>query len=64
MSGAIHPFPQHAFMAWCSVKAQGQKKIGVIGIDGSNWIQLAQAVADFCEYGNGPSGPIKKAEFF
>jgi hypothetical protein len=24
MSGAIHPFPQYAFMAWCSVKAQGQ----------------------------------------
>jgi hypothetical protein len=20
MSGAIHPFPQYAFMAWCSVK--------------------------------------------
>jgi hypothetical protein len=24
MSGAILPFPQYAFMAWCSVKAQGQ----------------------------------------
>jgi len=24
MSGAIHPFPQYAFMAWCLVKAQGQ----------------------------------------
>jgi hypothetical protein len=24
MSGSIHPFPQYAFMAWCSVKAQGQ----------------------------------------
>jgi hypothetical protein len=24
MSGAIPPFPQYAFMAWCSVKAQGQ----------------------------------------
>jgi hypothetical protein len=23
-NGAIPPFPQHAFMAWCSVKAQGQ----------------------------------------
>jgi hypothetical protein len=22
MSGAIPPLPQHAFMAWCSVKAQ------------------------------------------
>jgi hypothetical protein len=24
MSGAIPPFPQYAFMPWCSVKAQGQ----------------------------------------
>jgi hypothetical protein len=24
MSGAIPPLPQHAFMVWCSVKAQGQ----------------------------------------
>jgi hypothetical protein len=24
MSGTIPPFPQYAFMAWCSVKAQGQ----------------------------------------
>jgi hypothetical protein len=24
MSGAIHPLPQYAFTAWCSVKAQGQ----------------------------------------
>jgi hypothetical protein len=24
MSGAITPFPQYAFMAWCPVKAQGQ----------------------------------------
>jgi hypothetical protein len=24
MSGAIHPLSQYAFMAWCSVKAQGQ----------------------------------------
>jgi len=24
MRGAIHPFPQYAFMAWCTVKAQGQ----------------------------------------
>jgi len=23
MSGAIHPLPQYAFMAWCLVKAQG-----------------------------------------
>jgi len=23
MSGAIPPFPLYAFMAWCSVKAQG-----------------------------------------
>jgi hypothetical protein len=24
MSGAIHPLPQYAFMAWCLLKAQGQ----------------------------------------
>jgi hypothetical protein len=24
MSGVIPPLPQYAFMAWCSVKAQGQ----------------------------------------
>jgi hypothetical protein len=24
MSGAIHPIPKYAFMAWCSVKVQGQ----------------------------------------
>jgi len=24
MHGAIFPLPQYAFMAWCSVKAQGQ----------------------------------------
>jgi hypothetical protein len=24
MRGAIPPFPQYVFMAWCSVKAQGQ----------------------------------------
>jgi hypothetical protein len=24
MSGAIPPFPEYAFMAWCSIKAQGQ----------------------------------------
>jgi hypothetical protein len=23
MSGAIHPLPQHAFMAWCLVKSTG-----------------------------------------
>jgi len=24
MRGALHPLLQYAFMAWCSVKAQGQ----------------------------------------
>jgi hypothetical protein len=24
MSGAVPPLPHYAFMAWCSVKAQGQ----------------------------------------
>jgi hypothetical protein len=24
MSGAVPPLPQYTFMAWCSIKAQGQ----------------------------------------
>jgi hypothetical protein len=38
MSGAIPPLPQYAFMAWCSVKIQGQlylyliKEIGILNI--------------------------------
>jgi hypothetical protein len=33
-----------------------------IGINGPNWIQLAQdKVVGFCEHGNEPSGSIKKA---
>jgi hypothetical protein len=37
-----------------------------IGIDGTNWIELAQdsQVAGFCKHGNEPSGSIKKAGFF
>jgi hypothetical protein len=38
-----------------------------IGIDGKNWIQLAQGegpVAGSCEHGNEPSGSIKKAGYF
>jgi hypothetical protein len=35
-----------------------------IGIDGANWIQLAQdRVASFCEHGNEPLGSIKKAGY-
>jgi hypothetical protein len=34
MSGAIPPFPQYAFMAWCSVKVQGQL---YILLDGGEW---------------------------
>jgi hypothetical protein len=30
MSGAIPPLPQYAFMAWCSVKAQGQFNFVVV----------------------------------
>jgi hypothetical protein len=33
-----------------------------IGIDGSNWIQLAQDRVQ--EHGNEPSGSIKKAGYF
>jgi hypothetical protein len=37
-----------------------------IGIDGANWIRLAQhsPMAGFCEHGNEPSGSIKKAGYF
>jgi hypothetical protein len=38
-----------------------------IGIDGANWIQLAQDRVQwraFCEHGNEPSGSIKKAGYF
>jgi hypothetical protein len=36
-----------------------------IGIDGANWIQLAQGpVADLCEHGNEPSGSIRKQDIF
>jgi hypothetical protein len=38
------------------------------GIDGANWIRLAQAgygpVAGFCEHGNEPSSSIKRRNFF
>jgi hypothetical protein len=27
MSGAIHPYPQYAFMAWCSVKKSTEKTL-------------------------------------
>jgi hypothetical protein len=30
MSGAIHPLPQYAFMAWCLVKARGQLYLIII----------------------------------
>jgi hypothetical protein len=48
-----------------------------IGIDGANWIQLAQdrvqwwaceldlaAVVGFCEHGNKPSASVKEAGYF
>jgi hypothetical protein len=35
-----------------------------IGIDGENWIQLAQdSVVGFCEYGDEPWGSIRKSGF-
>jgi hypothetical protein len=32
MRGAIHPFPQYGFMAWCSVRkeAQGQLYLNLL----------------------------------
>jgi hypothetical protein len=37
-----------------------------IGIDGANWIQLAQvgSSAGFCEQGGEPSNSIKKSGYF
>jgi hypothetical protein len=39
---------------------------GEIGIDGANWIQLAQdsLMVGFCEHGNEPSGFHKKVGYF
>jgi hypothetical protein len=37
-----------------------KRDIREIGIDGENWIRLGP-VPSFCEYGNEPSGSIKKA---
>jgi len=34
MSGAVPPLPQYAFMAWCSVKAQGQLYLKCKGKEG------------------------------
>jgi hypothetical protein len=38
-----------------------------IGIDGANWIRLAQGRVQwrgFCEHGDEPSGSIRKQDFF
>jgi hypothetical protein len=46
MSGAIHPLPQYAFMAWCLVKAQGQLTVGwTCKLEGTN----KQLTQDFGE---------------
>jgi hypothetical protein len=38
MSGAIPPLPQYAFIAWCSVEAQGQLYLyGKIKEDKMGW---------------------------
>jgi hypothetical protein len=34
MSGAVHPLSQYAFMAWCSVKAQGQLYLYLMSVHG------------------------------
>jgi hypothetical protein len=36
MRGAIHPLPQYAFMAWCSVEALGQLYLYLYLLDASN----------------------------
>jgi len=39
MSGATLPIPQHASMAWSSVKAQGQQTTNIHGITNQKiWI--------------------------
>jgi hypothetical protein len=37
MSAAIPPLPQYAFMAWCSVKAQGQLYLYLL-LDKCEWV--------------------------
>jgi hypothetical protein len=39
MSGAMHPLPQYAFMAWCLVKAQGQLYL-YLTVTGDNFLAM------------------------
>jgi len=65
MRVAIPPFPQYAFRAWCSVKAQGLlyegNRVGRCGLgpSGSGYGPAAGP----CEYGNECSGSIKGEKF-
>jgi hypothetical protein len=47
MSGAIPPFPQYAFMAWCLVKAQGQLYLFKVDIQCSNSPQSIHSQQDY-----------------
>jgi hypothetical protein len=43
MSGALPPLPQYAFMAWCSVKAQGQLYLYLLPLKRSDVCDLKTA---------------------
>jgi hypothetical protein len=38
--------------------------LGGIGIDGANWIRLAQDRMHACEHGDEPSGSVRKRDIF
>jgi hypothetical protein len=44
VSGAIPPLSQYAFMAWCSVKAQGQLYLFTFYIDVNKYIYVPNMV--------------------
>jgi hypothetical protein len=45
MNGAIPPLPQYAFMAWCSVEAQGQLYLYLLQIK-SNFRDFLMAIGN------------------
>jgi hypothetical protein len=56
MHEAIPPLPQYAFMAWCSVKAQGQLfNLDLVAVQKVRWVEGGSQPADYhiFFYGNG-----------
>jgi hypothetical protein len=53
MSGAIHPLPQYAFMAWCFVKARGQFYLNFKATDA--WIPSSAEIKHVWSYASTPS---------